>query len=276
MHWIDWVIVAVPLFVVLYLGLKSQRYVHGVAGFLAADRVAGRYVVAVASGEAAMGLISIIAMIERDYSSGIGFTFWDRTIIPLTLIFALTGYCTYRFRETKAMSLGQFLDMRDNRPFRIIAAFLRSISEMLGNMIMPAVGARFFIYFLGLPYYLTVPGFSLGGIAVPPLQIPTFMLLTLLILTIAIGIICMGGTLALVITDSIQGMFCYPLLVLFAVFVLCKFSWSQEIVPVMQDRIAGENFLNPYDIQNMRDFNIFHTFVMLFTLVINRDRKSVV
>ena len=46
MSWIDWCIVFIPLLIVLYLGLKSQRYVHGVAGFLAADRVAGRYVVA--------------------------------------------------------------------------------------------------------------------------------------------------------------------------------------------------------------------------------------
>jgi len=156
--------------------------------------------------------------------------------------------------------LGQFLEMRYNRAFRIFAAGLRSISEMLANMIMPAIGARFFIYFLGLPTTVNIFGHD----------VPTFMLLTFLILTIAISIICMGGTLALVITDSIQGMFCYPLLVLFAVFVLCKFSWAQEIVPVMQDRVAGENFLNPNDIAHMRDFNLFHTFVLLFTLVINR------
>ena len=48
----------------------------------------------------------------------------------------------------------------------------------------------------------------------------TFKLLILVILVIAISIICMGGQLALVITDSIQGMFCYPLLVVFVVFIL--------------------------------------------------------
>ena len=83
MSWIDWIIVCIPLLIVLCVGLRSQRYVHGVAGFLAADRVAGRYVVAVAAGEAGMGLISVIAMIERDYSSGVGFSFWNRMGIPL-------------------------------------------------------------------------------------------------------------------------------------------------------------------------------------------------
>jgi len=268
---LDWLIVLVPVAFILYMGYFSRRYVRGVADFLSAGRLCGRYLICVADMTNALSIMGLVAYVEVHYRTGFSLAFWNMLTIPLTVFMGLTGFCYYRFRETKAMSLGQFLEMRYNRPFRIFAAALRSLSEMLTNMIMPAIGARFFIYFLGLPYHINVPGFSIGSLTIPDWQIPTFILLTLLILTIAIGIICMGGTLALVITDSIQGMFCYPLLVLFAVFVLCKFSWSQEIVPVMQDRIAGENFLNPYDIQNMRDFNIFHTFVLLFTLVINRS-----
>ena len=43
MTWLDWIIVAIPLMVVLIIGLKSQQYVKSVADFLAAGRVAGRY-----------------------------------------------------------------------------------------------------------------------------------------------------------------------------------------------------------------------------------------
>ena len=64
MHWIDWMIVFIPLVIVVLIALKSQKYVKGVADFLTAGRVAGRYVVAVASGEAAMGLISLVAIFE--------------------------------------------------------------------------------------------------------------------------------------------------------------------------------------------------------------------
>ena len=258
---LDWLIVFVPVVFVLYMGYYSRRYVRSVADFLSAGRLCGRYIICVADMTNALSIMGLVAYVEVHYRTGFSLVFWNMLAIPVTVFMGLTGFCYYRFRETKAMSLGQFLEMRYNRSFRIFAAALRSISEMLTNMIMPAIGARFFIYFLGLPYSIKIFG----------QEVPTFMLLTLLILIIAISIICMGGTLALVITDSIQGMFCYPLLVLFAVFVLCKFSWSQEIVPVMQDRIAGENFLNPYEIKNMRDFNIFNTFVMLFTLVINRS-----
>ena len=61
MSWLDWCIVVVPLLIVLMIGLKSQKYVKSVADFLAAGRVAGRYVICVASGEASYGLISLIA-----------------------------------------------------------------------------------------------------------------------------------------------------------------------------------------------------------------------
>ena len=256
----DWLIIILPVCFVLYMGYYSRRYIRSVADFLSAGRLCGRYVISVADMANALSIIGLIGYIETTYKTGFSLAFWNYLTIPVTVFMGLTGFCFYRFRETKAMSLGQFLEMRYNRPFRIIAAFLRSISEMLANMIMPAVGARFFIYFLGLPHELSLFG----------LKVPTFMLLTLLILTIAISIICMGGTLAVVITDTIQGMFCYPLLVLFVIFILCKFNWNTEIVPVMQDRVLGQNCLNPYDVSEMRDFNPFQVGVGIIALIINR------
>ena len=256
----DWLIIVLPVCFVLYMGFYSRRYIRSVADFLSAGRLCGRYVICVADMANALSIIGLIAYIETNYKAGFSLAFWSYLTIPVTVFMGLTGFCFYRFRETKAMSLGQFLEMRYNRSFRIIAAFLRSISEMLANMIMPAVGARFFIYFLGLPHELPLFG----------LKIPTFILLTLLILTIAVSIICMGGTLAVVITDTIQGMFCYPLLVVFVIFILCKFNWNTEIVPVMQDRVLGQNCLNPYDVSDMRDFNPFQVGVGIITLIINR------
>ena len=40
MHWIDWLIVLAVLLVVLFVGLKSRKYIKGVADFLTAGRVA--------------------------------------------------------------------------------------------------------------------------------------------------------------------------------------------------------------------------------------------
>lgn len=260
MSWLDWLIVLAPLAFVMYMGYRSRAYVRGVADFLSAGRICGRYVISVADDACGLSIITLVAFVEVQYKTGFAMTFWNNVTIPLALLLALTGYCFYRFRETKAMSLGQFLEMRYNRPLRIFAAALRSLSEMLANMICPAVAARFFIYFLGLPHH-----FSLFGI-----QIPTFMVVVSIVLTLAIAIICMGGTLALIITDTIQGLLCYPMLVVFTVFVLITFSWTDEIIPVMADRIAGESFLNPYDISSLRDFNLFALIVTVIATILHR------
>ncbi len=257
---IDWLIVIIPVTFVIGMGFYSRKYIRGVADFLAAGRVCGRYVISVGDVANALSIIGLVAYVEVHYKTGFALAFWQMIIGPLGIVMGLFGYCTYRFRETKAMSLGQFLEMRYNRKFRIFAASLRSFSEMLANMIMPAIAARFFIYFLDMPHTLYI-----GGLA-----IPTFMLVVVICLTVAIGIICMGGTLALVITDAIQGMFCFPLLVVFVVFILYKFSWSQEIIPVMMDRVQGESFLNPYDLSKLRDFNLFFVVVMVFSSIVHR------
>ncbi len=260
MQWFDWLILILPTLGVLGLAVYSRRYVRGVADFLSAGRVCGRYVISVADLANALSIIGLVAYVEVHYRTGFALSFWNALTGPLGIFLGLFGYCTYRFRETKAMSLGQFLEMRYNRPFRIFAAALRSLSEMLANMIMPAVAARFFIYLLDLPHTVQLFGFTM----------PTFILIVVLCLTIAIGIICMGGTLALVVTDAIQGMVFFPLVAIFVIFILTKFSWSNEIVPVMLDRVQGESFLNPFDLSNLRDFNLFLVVLMLFTTVFHR------
>ena len=257
---IDWLIVIIPVTFVIGMGLYSRKYVRGVADFLAAGRVCGRYVISVGDIAGALSIIGLVAYVEVHYKTGFALSFWGLLLGPLGIIMGLFGYCTYRFRETKAMSLGQFLEMRYNRKFRIFAAALRSFSEMLANMIMPAIAARFFIFFLDLPTKVSFLGF----------EISTFMLIVIFCLVIAIGIICMGGTLSLVITDAIQGMFCFPLIAIFVVFILYKFSWSNEIIPVMMDRVQGESFLNPYDLSKLRDFNLFFIFISIFVAIFHK------
>ena len=257
---IDWLIVIVPTFTIVAIGIYSRRYIKGVADFLSAGRVAGRYVISIGDVANALSIIGLVAYVEVHYKTGFALVFWNNILLPLGVVMSLFGYCTYRFRETKAMSLGQFLEMRYNRPFRIFAAALRSIAEMLTNMIMPAIAARFFIYFLGLPHSVKVFNW----------EISTFVLIVLICLTIAISLICFGGTLALLITDACQGMILFPLMVVFVIFILYKFSWNSEMIPVMMDRAAGESFLNPYDIKQLRDFNIFMVILTVMTSIIHR------
>ena len=263
MQWYDWVIVAVPVLFVYFMGMYSRRYLRDVSAFLSAGRVCGRYVICVGDVAAGLSVTGLMSYVEIHYRTGFAIAFWSALLTPLTVIMGLYGFVTYRFRETKAQSIGQFLEMRYSRNFRIFAAALRSISEMLANMIMPALAARFFIYFLGWP-----KTFELFG-----MQISTFHALTLLVLIMAISIICMGGSMAIIITDTVQGFICYPMLVIFTVFILVKFDWSQHMLPVLANRVDGESFLNPGDIENLRDFNVF-SLLMLPLVVAMLHRAS--
>ena len=260
MSFLDWSIVILFLCIIIGVGIYSMRYVRGVTDFLACGRICGRYVISVSDVANGLALITMIGAVEAGYKSGFAYSFWGSISTPIALFLSLTGFVFYRFRQTKAMSFGQFIEMRYSRGLRIFASTLRSISEMLANMILPALAGRFFICLLDLPESFTVFG----------LNISTFNVIMLFCLTLAITIILFGGSVTLIITDTIQGLIAYPILAIFVIFVLWKFSWNNEVLPVLMDRANGESFLNPYDVQNLRDFNLFYIFVYLFSSVMNR------
>ena len=257
---LDWLIIVLPIAFVIYMGWRSRRYVAQVSDFLTAGRLGGRYILGVADIANGLSIISLVAYVEVHYRTGFALTFWQNLTMPLGIILSMTGFVTYRYRATKAMSFGQFIEMRYSRGLRIFSSALRSTSEVLANMIMPAIAGRFFIYFLGLPQR-----FMLWGI-----EFDTFNVLILFCLSLALAIIFMGGRLSLMITDCIQGMFCYPIMAIFVGFILYKFSWNDQIVPVLTDRVANQSFLDPYDISDLRDFNLFYVGVTLLTVFLNR------
>ncbi|MBQ6245807.1 MAG: sodium:panthothenate symporter [Kiritimatiellae bacterium] len=261
MIWYDWLILVLPVCFVMYMGFHSRRYVRGVSDFLSAGRLCGRYVISMGDVANSLSIIGLVAYIEVHYKTGFSVGFWSNVLMPLSIVLGLTGFVIYRFRETRAMSVGQFFEMRYSRRFRIVAAGLRSLAEMVANMIMPAIAARFFIQMLDLPATYHVLG----------LELSTYVSLMVLFLTLAISLICFGGTLALVITDTIQGMILYPVLACFVVFLFWKFSVTEQIMPVMADRVAGESFINPYDIGHLRDFNLFTVVIVAaYGTVVNR------
>jgi Na+/proline symporter len=257
MHWI---ILLAPVAFVLGMAVYAKKYVRGVADFLAAGRVAGRYVISVGDLQASLAVITLIALSESQYQCGIAVGFWGAFAVPISIFMALTGYCLYRYRQTKCLSMGQFLEIRYNRPLRIVAAFIRTVAEIITNAIGPAVAARFFIYFIGLPRTVNFFGW----------QLSTFALVMIIVLSMAMLVIWSGGRISLLVTDAIQGLMSYPIFVIFTVFVLSEISWTQDVIPVMMDRVPGESFINPMDIESLRDFNLFALVVTTIGTVLNR------
>ena len=260
LSWIDWTIVVVALTIVLAVGLRARRYVRSVADFLTAGRVAGRFVVAVSSGEAGMGLISLVAVYESYYQSGFAYGFWSAVATPIMLILSLTGYCTYRFRETRAMTLGQFFEIRYSRRFRLFAGFLQSVSGILNYALFPAVGARFVVYFCGLPAQTEILG----------LAFPTFALVMALFLTLEAIIAMSGGQVTIMVTNCFQGLLSYPLYFIIVAYVLLNFSWFRDLAPAILDRPPGKSLINPFDTTALRDFNLFYVMIGILSGFVNR------
>ena len=250
MSWIDFSLVAAALAAVLYVGFKSRKYMHGVSDFLAAGRVAGRYVMAISTGEVMIGLISLVAVLESYYLCGFAVNFWYNILMPISTLMALTGYCFYRYRETRVLTMGQFLEMRYSRKFRFVASAFQALSGILNYAIVPAVGARFFIYFMDLPHTVSVCGITVS----------VYALVMAFSLAASLSIIFMGGQVSIMVTDCLQGLISYPIYALIVGFIIWRFSLTDEMVPTLANRVKGESFLNPYETYNLRDFNLLLSF----------------
>ena len=119
MSWIDWMIVLVPLIAIAIIAFRTQKHVTSVAEFMAGGRLGGRYLVCNARGEMAMAVVSMVAGYELLYEAGFTIGWWQKISGPLGLFIALTGYIYYRYRETRAMTLAQFFEIRYSKAFRL-------------------------------------------------------------------------------------------------------------------------------------------------------------
>ena len=212
---------AVAVVALRLVSLSTRRYMRGVVDFLSANRSAGRYLLTIAGQMGGIGVVTIVAGFEVMNSAGLCPQWWATLAIPATLIVLLTGRVFYRFRETRALTMAQFFEMRYSKKFRINAGILCFASGVLNFGIFPGVAARFFIYYCGLPDY-----FHMLGI---PFHINTFATVMAIDMILALSFVLMGGQISVMITECLQGMFCTIAFVVIAGVVLLHFSWPQMV-----------------------------------------------
>ncbi len=253
MQLIDWVIVGSVLAFVTVLAAFTKRYTQSVADFLAAGRSAGRYVITVSEGAAALGAITIVAMFEKFYAAGFTAIWWDVPIIAIGLFIALSGLVVYRFRQTRALTMAQFFEMRYSRRFRIFAGILAFGAGLINFGIFPAVGSRFFIYFCGLPDAVTVLGISAA----------TFPLIMVILLGISLFFTFMGGQVAVIVTDFVQGLFCMIVFLVIFIVLWQKFSWTQ-ISESLAMAPADASLAHPFNTSNIEGFNLNFFLIGIF------------
>ena len=242
-HMLDWLIVAGTLVVLVVMALVSNRHMRSVSDYLVAGRAAGRYMMTMASGMVWIGSINVVAMFELYHAAGFTAMWWVMFTTPFVLYLNITGFGVYRFRETRTLTVAQFLETRYSKPVRTLAGTLAWVAGLVNFGLFPAVGARFFIAFCGLPLRFEALGTSW----------PTLPIVMVLLLGVSLFFVFAGGHVAVIVTDCLQGMFTQiaAVVIVVALFVLF-FQWDQIVEVLLQRGVPeeGRSLLDPLQAGN--------------------------
>lgn len=251
MHIIDWLIMTLPLLICGCIAIYTRRFVRGVADFMAGGRGAGRFLICTARSEQGSGAAVFVAAFQGFMVSGFTTRWWGVIATPASMLVMVTGYVIYRYRQTRAMTLGQFFEMRYSRGFRLFAGMLGFIAGIVNFGIIPAVGARFMVAFLKWPQEVPVLGFN----------VPTYLLLMGLFLTICVIMTTTAGQVSVLLTDCAEGMFSQIFYLFIAIALLIwVFDWSIT-KHVLLDTVSGKSLVSPFDSSGFEDFNMWYVLI---------------
>ena len=254
MHLLDWILVVIPLLLVVASGVYVQAKVRSVADFMSANRSAGRYLLCVAGGELQSGAVVFVASFEIFAHGGFSVIWWSALATMATYLVRVSGFVTYRYRETRAMTLGQFFEIRYNKSFRLFTGLLGFLSGILNFGIIPGIGARALVYFLGLPETLRLASMT----------VPTYVPLMALFLFITLFVALSGGAITVMVINALEGMISQVFYLVIIAALLALFSWSQ-MRGFLLSQPPGESLVNPFDTGRTQDFNIWYVLMGVAT-----------
>jgi len=241
---LDLLVIGIPFLVILVVTAFLRRYTRSVADFLAASRCAGRYLICTALAETGSSVMAIMIGLEVFSRTGFSLRFWESFGGIISFVFGLLGLIVYRYRQTRAMTFHQFFEVRYSKGIRVFASFLNVFSGLFNFGVAPAVQARFFIYFCGIPEQMH---FGFGSI-------PTFIPLMIFLMAISLCFALTGGQISVIITDCLENLISSAFYIVVAVFILCAVSVAQMKGALLSGP-PGQSFVDPFDISNRTDFN---------------------
>jgi len=181
---------------------------------------------------------------------------WEMAMAVVVVGISVSGWVLYRFRQTRALTMAQFFEIRYSRNFRIFAGTLAFLSGIINFGIFPAVSARFFIYFCGLPKTIDVLG----------LHVSTFALVMIVILWIPLYFVFSGGQIAVMITDFLQGIFVNVVFIVIVIVLMLKVDWAQ-IFQALSQAPADASLVNPFKTGSTKDYNFWYFFIGMIGVI---------
>ena len=257
--WIDWCIVIVVPAIFVVVAYRTNKYSRSVTDFLAANRLAGRYLLTMSEGMVVLAAGACVATWQLNYRTGFGAYWWTTLSLPFALFLTLIGWVIYRYRQTRAFTMAQYFEMRYSAKFRVLAGLICWTSGVLNYGIFPAITAEFFIYFCGLPSHVSILGFPLS----------TYAIMVILLMVMSLYFTFIGGQVSIIVTDFLQGLFTNSVLLIMLVVLLTLFP-LKEVFDGLQIAAPGKSMVDPFDANEVEGFNPMYFIIGISLMIFNR------
>jgi SSS family solute:Na+ symporter len=253
---LDWAIVAAVFVFIVASVMASKSLMRSVSDFLAAGRTGGRYLISLSQGTAALGAITIVGMLEMNFIAGFTLRWWEMLMTVVLVAISVSGWVLYRFRQTRCLTMAQFFEVRYSRRFRVFAGGLAFLSGIINFGIFPAVSARFFIYFCGLPATVHVLG----------LTVSTFALIMVVVIAVPLAFVLSGGQIAVMITDFLQGVFTNIVFIVIVVVLMLKIDWA-HLFAALAAAPPDASLVNPFRTGSTKDYNFWYFLIGMIGVI---------
>lgn len=223
---VSWLVFGTVSAVLFGVTWWSRRFVKDVAGFMVAGRGTGVWLGLSNNFSGGLGLVSIAYIAQQAFSHGLGYI-WIvlfRSLFVMT-IFGVFGFGIQRLRASKAMTAGQYHEMRYSRGVRLLVGFVSGIGGVLNMAIFPITGAKFIAYFLGWPQTFWLAGMELN----------TFNTLAGAMIVAAVFFAVIGGQVGVIVTDYLQS-----IVIMIGLFTLVFLIVDQAGLSTIRDTLQSE------------------------------------
>ena len=192
---IDWIIFGIILLTLGAVAVYFRKYVKDVSSFAIAGRKTRIWLGLSNQFSGGLGLVAIAYVGQQGFCHGAGYI-WIALFNSMIgiILFGICGFGIERLRASKAMTSGQYLEMRYSRKLRLVVGLVCGVGGVINMAVFPVTGAKFLCWFLGWPGHFSLWGQELSTIAV----------MTAIMIGAAVFFAVVCGQVGVIVTDYLQ------------------------------------------------------------------------
>ncbi|MFA5688739.1 MAG: hypothetical protein WC959_06295 [Kiritimatiellales bacterium] len=164
---VSWLISLIIFIIIIVVMMWCRTLVKDVSSYLVGGRKQRVWLGLSNTFSGGLGLVTIAYIAQQGFNNGFSYL-WIILIqsIYIIIMFGIFGFGIQRLRATKAMTAGQFHEMRYSRGVRLLVGWVSGIAGVVNMAAFPVVGATYLIYFLDLPLAFSIGSVELSTIPV--------------------------------------------------------------------------------------------------------------